>query len=301
MDRIEPRSESERQTAHRAMQVECRQRPRHLGRHCETPGNPDSSTNGVLHRQDDARAAGGDHRHIARELNGIAQPFVGIDQDGLAFDARLAEPHGFSKFRIGQRDTELASAPRARPASLEIAGHHLQAATGSSPPRVVGIDRSAGVHRSRRLPRTGASGRAGRLVVDRRDKARPQARSRGRTMATPLRAGRANAARRRYCCRCRHRRIERIAPAGFRPALPRIVFRPRRKGAQLQRRGVVRLQFVAQVENASASSNRPRRRADPALMCSLPMARIELERVLKAQQRVRRPLQVHKNVAEVLP
>ena len=98
-----------------------------IGRHCETPGNPDSSGySAALDHQNDAGAARGHHRHIARELNGIAQSFIDMDEDGLAFDGFLAKPHRLAKFRVGSRTGFRPARLAPGPAGLEIAGQHLQ-------------------------------------------------------------------------------------------------------------------------------------------------------------------------------
>jgi hypothetical protein len=51
----------------------------------------------------DARAARGDHRHIADELDGIPKPLVGIEQDGLARDVPIAEPAGLAEIGVRHR------------------------------------------------------------------------------------------------------------------------------------------------------------------------------------------------------
>ena len=45
-----------------------------------------------LHFENDAGAAGGDQRGVARKLNGIAETLLGMEQDGLAVDRPLSAP-----------------------------------------------------------------------------------------------------------------------------------------------------------------------------------------------------------------
>ena len=113
---VEPCSEGQRQAGHRAMQVECRQRCGRLRQALRDAGQSrQQRTQRVLDDQNDARAARRELGHVARELNRIAQPFVGIDQDGLALDVGFAEPS--SARRISGRcfAGRSSTALRARP------------------------------------------------------------------------------------------------------------------------------------------------------------------------------------------
>ena len=90
-DAVEPRSKHHRQArqADNACRTPAARRPRTAGT-AQTPGSPDSSGCTASNHQDDAGAARRHHRHIARELDRIAQSLVDMDQDGLAFDVFLA-------------------------------------------------------------------------------------------------------------------------------------------------------------------------------------------------------------------
>src|SRR5450755_2796044 len=58
----------------------------------------------VLRDENDARAARGEPRQIACELKRVAEPFVDMHEDGLAFNGFLAKPFGLGKFRIFERE-----------------------------------------------------------------------------------------------------------------------------------------------------------------------------------------------------
>src|ERR1043166_9603049 len=89
---LKPRLEGERQAHQGAMQVEVRERIARgddLRRAGETAHQP---LKRPLNIENNARAPGRDERHIAAELDRVAQALLTVEQDGLAADLFLTEP-----------------------------------------------------------------------------------------------------------------------------------------------------------------------------------------------------------------
>jgi hypothetical protein len=79
-----------------------------------------------LHFEDHARAARGDRRHIAAELNRIAQSLFAMEQDRLVSD-RLAAPERLREHAVGEDHRFLHPAPFVvGPAAGEIAAQQPQ-------------------------------------------------------------------------------------------------------------------------------------------------------------------------------
>ena len=155
-DGIETRSERQRQAGYRAVQIESRQRAAaDIGRHCETPVRPDRGDATGPERKNNARPAFGHHRHIAGELNRIAQSFVRMDEDGLACDVFFAEPHRLAKFRIvAEGNFSTATSRPAQPAS-KLPVSRCSRATFQSVERVIQPERLRCDRRGRKPHRSG--------------------------------------------------------------------------------------------------------------------------------------------------
>ena len=87
---------------------------------------------GVGNEQNNASAARCQHRYIARELNGIAQPFVGADHNGLAVDGFFSKPFGLGEVRVRLTVGSFPSRLTAGPAGSEIPGQQVQNGDDSS-------------------------------------------------------------------------------------------------------------------------------------------------------------------------
>ena len=75
------------------------------------------------HLQDHARAARGDQRRIAAEMDRIAEALLAVQQDGLAGDVALAQPQRLRKIALRRRHVGLLPAPLIfEKAPREIAG-----------------------------------------------------------------------------------------------------------------------------------------------------------------------------------
>jgi hypothetical protein len=62
-----------------------------------------------------------------RGMNGVAEALIGVDEDGLSFDAGFAAPHRLRKMRISRGTHMRAPAHLARrPSGFEIAGQQMQ-------------------------------------------------------------------------------------------------------------------------------------------------------------------------------
>ena len=97
-------------------------------------------------------------------------------------------------------------------------------------------------------------------------------------------------------------RIERVGPPVVGQAFVQSLQVAQRTRAHLQRQRAIRLQFVAQAE-VEKRLLEPLRlmEKDPALICRLPMTRVELKGLLIAQQGIGSSIEGDKNAAEMLP
>src|SRR5689334_15022460 len=79
--------------------------------------------------QDDPRAERRHHGHIACELNDVAKPFVLMDQDGLARDGRIAEPHRLGEIATPDRQAwHLPTRLAPGPPGIEISSEKMEQA-----------------------------------------------------------------------------------------------------------------------------------------------------------------------------
>src|ERR1700688_332470 len=91
-NRLKPRPECQWQAEQRAMDVECGQRTA-LGYDLRRAGKiAHERVQRLLDLKNHLRAARGDQRHIAAELNRIAQSLFAMEQDCLAGDRLPAKP-----------------------------------------------------------------------------------------------------------------------------------------------------------------------------------------------------------------
>jgi hypothetical protein len=126
----------------------------------------------IARRRVNPSAAAGDLGDVARELNRIAQSFIGADEDGFALDVSLAKPSGLRKFRVGALAVRLPVRLAPGPARLEIPHQQMQESQIPLGSDIAGIDRlDAVIRRASLFEAMDAAQRDG-LVVEGIDKIR---------------------------------------------------------------------------------------------------------------------------------
>jgi hypothetical protein len=80
----------------------------------------------VLHDKNDASPSRGHQRHISRELNRVSQPFVSVNQKGLAGDLFVSVPKWLAEIRLNDRKGNLPARFTSRPARVELLGQQLE-------------------------------------------------------------------------------------------------------------------------------------------------------------------------------
>jgi len=74
------------------------------------------------HLENNLGTTGCDERRIARELNGIAEPLLGVEQDRPARERRIAEPQRLREIAAPGREIRRPPTPfEFLPAALEVA------------------------------------------------------------------------------------------------------------------------------------------------------------------------------------
>ncbi len=124
-NRLQRRSQRQRQALHRAVQIERRQRlpTRHDPIHSrQIPQQPDQRR---LHLHDDPQSSGGGQRRVTAELQRVAQPLFGMDQQRAA-PARLTEPLRLHKRSASPGHIRRFPAPFVFPPPLRHVTHGQQ-------------------------------------------------------------------------------------------------------------------------------------------------------------------------------
>ena len=206
---------------------------------------------GVSNDQNDARAARGQHRHVARELDGIAQSLVEQDEDGLAFDRLPRRATSAGRISDRRRQRGVSTAPRVRPSrprncrSANECSDKFQSASA-----LLGSMRLRRDRRSRKPHRTGEFAPAQMALL------LSAATRSGCSCKRPVEPSAAPLRRRPSDCSAAPILLQMSALPGSSACARRLSasassnrFRPRSaSAAHLQRRGMVGPQLVAQVE-----------------------------------------------------